>query len=141
MQKLLFILILTSCVSNNKPFASIPPVTEREVPGKAVIWLHGEVDRPGKYTVDDGTTVAQMISIAGGLKDDAKSTVILRRYVRDAQGGFQIFDTSIALPCYNGGCEDAVCYHGDEILVDRYGRAWLAILGGWIYATTGLLTK
>lgn len=139
--KYIIFLFLISCATVNKPFATIPPITEKEIPGKTVIWVHGEVDKPGRYVVDDGTTACQMISLAGGLKDDAKSVITLRRYSKDQYGIFQFNDTSIALPCYNGGYDDAICLHGDEILVDRYGRAWLAILGGWIYATTGLMMK
>jgi len=134
MKLLPILLFIISCASVNKPFASIPPIHEPIEEGRAVIWVHGEVDKPGRYVVKEGITAVQMISLAGGLKDDAKSTIILRRYARDGQGAFQIIDTSISLPCYNGGNEDAVCMHGDEILVDRYGKAWLAILGGWLSA-------
>lgn len=128
-----------SCTSTDGRL--VLPREERNEDGKVIVWVHGEVERPGKYVVDEGTTASQVIALAGGIKDDAKSTVVLRHYLKLDMGKTEVMDRSIALACYNGGVEDEICQQGDAILVDRYSKAWLSILGNWAYAIAGLVRK
>ncbi len=49
----------------------IVPEYRKEIKAAAQVTVSGAVQRPGKYTIEDGTTLSQVISMAGGYKKDS----------------------------------------------------------------------
>jgi len=43
----------------------------KEIKAVSQVTVSGAVQRPGKYTIEDGTTLSQVISMAGGYKEDS----------------------------------------------------------------------
>jgi len=49
----------------------IVPKYKKEIKAASQVTVSGAVNRPGKYTIKDGATLSQVISMAGGYKDDS----------------------------------------------------------------------
>ncbi len=49
----------------------IVPKYKKEIKAASQVTVSGAVHRPGKYTIEDGTTLSQVISMAGGYKNDS----------------------------------------------------------------------
>ena len=137
---LLLCMLVTCCAGNTTVVKSIV-IPQREVAedGQMIVWVHGEVKNPGRYDLPEGYTVSKVISMAGGITDDAQSQVLLRRYEGNVTS-VTINNIYVDLIAY-GGEEAVICKNNDEIYVNCWNRAWYQLAFSWLTFTTGALIK
>jgi polysaccharide export outer membrane protein len=91
---------------------------------KAVIM--GEVVKPGLYELKGKTSFLELVSIAGGLTDDAGETAIVKRKTRASSGEQQIITIDLVGLIEKGdSLLDVPVLEGDSIFVSKAGLVYV----------------
>ncbi|MHB0999894.1 MAG: SLBB domain-containing protein [Armatimonadota bacterium] len=78
--------------------------------------VNGAVASPGRYEIKEKTTITEAISVAGGVKDNAK--LDSARIVRNADGSNQVIKADLH-DIFNGKDPNIPIQDGDNIWVDK----------------------
>jgi protein involved in polysaccharide export with SLBB domain len=92
-----------------------------------LVYVEGQVNKPGSFPLDNGMTVVQAVSDAGGLTDQAgKNAVLIRRDMCGQPAGMKV-NLATAMQHPERG-EDVALMSRDVIVVPRSGIANLDLV-------------
>ena len=83
------------------------------IPEAGVVYVDGAVDQPGSFPIQEGMTVSQAVTAAGGLGDTAKASDV--KLVRNVNGQIQV--TPIDLGQINDGVQADIEIQDQDVVV------------------------